>query len=395
MSFEPGARPSAGGIPLCVPEVRGNEWAYIKECLDSGWVSSVGAYVDRFEAEVARRAGCNYGVATVNGTAALHVALLIAGVEPGDEVLVSALSFIAPANAIRYVGAIPVFIDAEEDYWQMDVAKVREFLRDQCERVGGALRNRRTGRRIAALLPVHILGHPVDIDPLTDAARELGIPVIEDATECLGALYRGRSVGGLGDVSCFSFNGNKILTTGGGGVLATSNEGWSRRAKYLTTQAKDDPVEYRHEEVGYNYRLTNIQAAMGCAQMEQLDAFIARKRALAKRYTEAFSNIPGIKPMRQAAWAESIFWMFTVRIDPGVYGLSSRELLQKLQVTGIQTRPLWQPLHLSGAHSVSSFSKCPVAEQICSEALSLPCSVGLTDAEQDDVISEIYRISAK
>jgi len=309
-SSEPGAPAAEALIPLSVPEIRGNEWKYTKECLDTNWVSSIGPFVDRFEQELAARVGTGYAVATVNGTAALHVALLVAGIGPDDEVLVSTLTFIASANAIRYVGAWPVFVDAEPDYWQMDPQKTTDFLEKGCRWNNGELRNRRTGRRVRAILPVHILGHPVDMDPILEVARKYGLAVIEDATESLGAKYKGRMGGHLGDAACFSFNGNKIITTGGGGMLVTDKEEWALKAKYLTTQAKDDPVEFRHDAVGYNYRLTNIQAAMGCAQFEVLDEYVNTKRRIAATYTEALRDVPGITPMREASWAFSIFRLY-------------------------------------------------------------------------------------
>ncbi|MDR3400916.1 MAG: LegC family aminotransferase [Chthoniobacter sp.] len=376
-------------IPLCVPEIRGNEWRYIKECLDTGWVSSVGSYVDRFEAMVAERAGLRHGVAAVNGTAALHISLLVAGVKPDDEVLVSTLTFIAPANAIRYVGARPVFIDAEPDYWQMDPAKVAYFLREKCHRVGGALRNKSTGRRVSAILPVHALGHPVQMKQIAALAQEFGLVVIGDATESIGATCDGRPIAQWSDIACFSFNGNKLLTTGGGGVIVTDRSEWAQRAKYLTTQAKDDPVEYIHHEIGYNHRLSNIQAAMGCAQMELLDEYIAAKRRIAARYAVALSEIDGLSPMIEAPWASSVFWMYTMLIDESRYGIGWRTLLARLQERKIQTRPLWQPLHQSPAHAGSQVVGGEVAERLYAVALSLPCSVGLTEEQQERVIAEL------
>ncbi len=372
-------------IPLCVPEISGREWEYVKDCLDTGWVSSVGSYVDRFESSVAVRVGTAHGVATVNGTASLHIALKLAGVGVGEEVLMPTLTFIAPANAVRYLGAYPVFADAEPDYWQLDVDQVRMFLEKGCARQAGEIRNRSTGRRVAALLPVHILGHPVEMGGLTDLAEEFGLPVVEDATESLGATWNGKPLGGIGQFGCFSFNGNKILTTGGGGILVARERKDADRARYLTTQAKDDPVEYRHEEVGFNYRLTNIQAAMGCAQLERLDAYIEIKRKIAARYASAFQGVQGLTFMRQAAWAESIFWMSTVLIERG----NSRDLMKRLAAQGIQARPLWTPLHLSGAHRGAMNLGCPVAERLCRQGLSLPCSVGLKEAEQDRVIRAV------
>lgn len=389
--FEPGAMPTDDDfIPLCVPTIRGNEWQYIKDCLDTNWVSSVGAYVDRFEEMVANYVGAKYAVATVNGTAALHIALLVAGVKPDDEVLVSDLTFIAPANAIRYVGAWPVFIDAEPDYWQMDPQLVIRFLEEECIWQNGELRNKQTNRRVKAILPVHILGHPVDMDPIIAIARKYNLVIIEDATESLGARYKGRMVGNLGDIACFSFNGNKIITTGGGGMIVTNNQAWAEKAKYLTTQAKDDPVEYIHGEIGYNYRLTNIQAAMGCAQMEQLDAYISAKRHIATTYTTALQDTKGIIPMKQAEWAFSTFWLYTILVYKKRYGQGSRDLLDYLQTYKIQTRPLWQPLHESLLFSHNSFiSQNQISQMLNRKALSLPCSVGLADASIEDVVQSI------
>ncbi len=388
----PGAPLTDGFIPLVVPEISGNEWRYVKECLDTNWVSSVGSYVDRFEQMMAQQAETKHAVATVNGTAALHVALLVAGVRPEDEVLVSTLTFIAPVNAIRYVGAWPVFIDAEPTYWQMDPARVAEFLERECRWSEGTLYNRRSGRRVSAVIPVHILGHPVDLDPILAVARKFDLKVIEDATEGLGATYKGRSLGCIGDIACFSFNGNKIITTGGGGMIVTNNEEWARKAKYLTTQAKDDPIEYVHGQIGYNYRLTNLLAAVGCAQMEQLDDYVAAKRKIAARYADELQGLSGIVPMRSAPWAASTFWMYTVLIEQDKFGMDSRRLMRKLDSRKIQCRPLWQPIHRSPAHASTKIVAMPVAEQLARDGLSLPCSVGLTESEQDRVIAALMEL---
>lgn len=374
-------------IPLSVPEIRGNEWKYVKECLDTGWISSVGSFVERFENEVANFVGARSGVATVNGTAALHISLRVAGIEPGDEVLISALTFIAPANAIRYIGAFPVFVDAEAQYWEMDTQKVADFLDKGCQWREGALYNRTTGRRVKAILPVHILGHPVDVNPISELARKYNLRIIEDATESLGAKCHGRMVGNLADIACFSFNGNKIITTGGGGMIVTNNEEWARKAKYLTTQAKDDPLEYVHNEIGYNYRLTNLLAAMGCAQMEQLPAYIAAKRRIAASYSKGFEFVPGITRMREAPWAYSTFWLYTILVDRRIFGMDSRALLRKLEQAKIQTRPLWEPLHRSQAFADCGEFDCPVADQLNRDALSLPSSVGIAEEDLQTVIA--------
>jgi perosamine synthetase len=385
--------PIARRIPLCEPNLTGRESEYIKECLDTNQVSSVGPFVDRFEREMARVVGTDYAVATVNGTAALHIALLVAGVQPNDEVLMPCLTFIAPANAVRYVGAWPVFFDVEPDYWQLDIDGLATFLNQQCEVSSGVLRNRRTGRRIAAILPVDVLGHPCDIRGIVELAAKYNLLVIEDATECLGALDAGQMVGSRSPIACFSFNGNKIITSGGGGMIVTNNEVWAHKAKYLTTQAKDDPVEYVHNEIGYNYRLSNILAAIGCAQLEQLDHFVDHKRRIAETYGDMLASVPGIRLMAERTGARSNFWMYTVLVSKAAFGIDSRLLLRELGTLGIQTRPLWCPLHQLAPYRDAQVWNIRVAELLYAEALSLPSSVGLTLADVRRVGECIARMS--
>lgn len=387
-SFEPGALVE-GLLPLCVPQLGGREWDYLKECLDSTFVSSVGPFVDRFEHEVAATVGSKFAVATASGTAALHIALLVSGVEPNDEVLMPAITFVAPANAIRYAGAWPVFIDVEPAYWQLDATKVAAFLETECVRRNGRLENKTTGRRVRALLPVHVLGHPCDIDPLMELAARYDLVVVEDATESLGARYRGRSPGSFGLTGCFSFNGNKIITSGGGGMLVTDDPAVARRAKYLTTQAKDDPVEYIHEEIGFNYRLTNVQAALGCAQLELLPGFVAAKRRIAAIYRDGLAGLPGVAFMREAPWAESSFWLSTITVDEARFGMDSRALMRRLQREGIQTRPLWHPLHRLRPFKSAQAFQIEHADQLCRDCLSLPSSTGLSAADAQRVASVI------
>lgn len=379
----------AAFIPLSAPHLSGNEWKYIKDCLDTGWVSSVGAYVTRFENDLAKAAAVPHAVATTCGTAALHVAFLVAGVKPGDEVLVSSMTFIAPVNAIRYANAVPVLVDAEAQHWQMDVNQVREFLTDGCERRDGAVFNKVSGRRVAAIVPVHILGHPVDMNALMPLANEFGLTVIEDATESLGSTYDGRPAGGIGHMGCYSFNGNKIITTGGGGMLVTANDAWAKKARYLTTQAKDDPQEYIHHEIGYNYRLTNIQAAFGCAQMELLAGYVARRRAIHALYRSALADLPGIRFQDEAAGVQSNYWLTTVYIDRAQFGMAARDLRQKLKDAQIEARPLWQPAHLSPAHQDAFKLPCPVSEDLFANCLSLPSCSSATDADIGRVITVI------
>lgn len=385
----------AAPIPLFEPRLDGNEWAYVKDCLDTNWISSVGAYVERFERAMAERIGVGHAVATVNGTAALHMALLAAGVRPGDEVVVPSLTFIAPANAVRYLGAFPVFVDAEPDYLQLDPAKTAEFLKKACRRGRGGLVNKASGRVVRALLPVDVLGHPADLDAFSALAREHGLALVEDASESLGSRYRGKATGRRAPVATFSFNGNKLVTTGGGGMLVTDDEALARKVRHLTTQAKGPGVEYIHDQVGYNYRLTNVLAAIGAAQLERLDATTAAKRAMAERYRDGLDGVPGLTPMREARWAKSTFWMYTVLVDAARYGMDSRALLAALAKEGVMTRPLWQPMHLSPAHAGAQAYRCETAARVYRDALSLPSSVGLTRAQQDRVIALLRRFARR
>ena len=376
-------------IPLSVPEIKGNEWDYVKECLDTNWVSYVGHYVNKFEEVMADYVGVQYAIATASGTAALHTALLVAGIQENDEVLVSTLTFVAPVNAIRYVGAWPVFIDSEPKYWQMDPNKVVDFLNQECRWKNGKLYNRLTGRQIKAILPVHILGHPVDINSIVEIARKFNLTVIEDAAESLGAKYYEKSVGDLGDISCFSFNGNKVVTTGGGGALLTNNEEWAVRAKHITTQSKQDSLEYVHDEIGYNYRMNNIAAAIGVAQMEQLDSFIDKKRQIASMYFQGLQDLADCSLMEEAKYAFSTFWLYTLLIHESAVDIDSRQVIRELQEFGIQSRPLWRP-----AHRQKMFQDCVYYGADCADSMNalgvqLPSSVGLQIEEQEYVIQTL------
>lgn len=391
------AKPAAkdAAIPLFEPLICGNEWRYVKECLDTGWISSVGSYVTRFEDEMARLVGTRHAVATANGTAALHAALLVGGVSPDDEVLVSDLTFIASANSIRYAGAHPVFMDAEDRYFQIDVEKTLRFLEKDCRWSKGVLRDKATGRRVRAIMPVDVLGHPADVAPLAAAARKYDLLLIEDASEALGSRYRGSPTGKGADMACFSFNGNKLVTTGGGGAVTTDAPAFAKRIKHLTTQAKCDPVEYIHDQVAYNYRMTNVLAAIGTAQLEQLTRFVARKRRIAERYAAGLADVPGLTVMREAEWAYSTYWMYTVLVDEKRFGMDSRALLAKLAAAGIMTRPLWQPMHLSPAHRGARDAGCATAARLYRDALSLPSSVNLSDGQQDRVVAALKDASVR
>lgn len=378
-------------VPLSEPCLQGNEWSYVKECLDSGWISSVGSFVSRFESDVARYTGAEFAVATVNGTAALHTALLVAGVEPGDEVLVSTLTFIATANAVRYAGAHPVLIDSEPRYWQMDPALVSEFLNQKCVWRDGELINRATGRRVRAILPVHVLGHPADLAAIRAEAARFELRVVEDAAESLGASYQGRRVGAGADIACFSFNGNKTITCGGGGMLVTDSAQVAERARYLTTQAKDDPVEYIHHEVGFNYRLTNVLAALGVAQLEQLDKYVQGRRRIAAYYQQRLEPL-GLRWHSEAPDARSTCWLSTAIVDPERVGMTAVQLRDLLAQKKIQTRRLWQPMHLSPAHRGCESMLSGVADRLFQMALSFPSTPSLETATLDRICTAVERI---
>ena len=379
-------------IPLAVPQIGARERAEVDACLASGWVSGAGPWVERFEGELARRTRRRCAVATSNGTAALHLALRALRIGPGELVLVPALSFVAPANAVRYAGATPVFADVDPVHWQLDPQPVEHFLREGCRRREGGLFERASGARVRALLAVHVLGHPAPLSELAALARAHGLALIEDAAEALGADCAGAPVGSQGDVACFSFNGNKTATAGGGGMLVSNDPALAARARYLAAQAKDDPVEFVHGEVGFNYALSSLQAALGLAQLEQLEAFVARKRAIARRYAEALGEVAGLSFPAEASWARSSCWLSALRIDAGRFGCDRVALAAALRARGIETRPLWQPLHRSPAHAgapLASERGCPVAEQLQREVLCLPCSTGLSEDDQREVIEAV------
>lgn len=375
-------------LPLSEPKMLGNEAKYLLECVDTNWVSSGGPFVEQFEREIARVMGMRHAVACVNGSAALHVALLVAGVEPDDEVLVSDLTFAASANAIRYCGAWPVFIDAEPTYWQMDVAKVTDFLARECRAQGGRLVNAATGRRVRAIMPVHVLGHPVDMAPLEEAAARHGLAIVADAAEAVGTTYRNAPVARTSHVAAVSFNGNKVVTAGGGGAVVTDDERLAARARYLTTQAKDDPVEWVHGAIGFNYRLTNLQAAVGVAQLEHLEECLASKRRTAGFYERALADLPLTLP-RAAPWAGSTWWLYTVLVELARGARERVAVMRDLAAKGIETRPLWRPLSRQPAFAGCQAYRPEHAWDLHRRSLSLPCSVGIETADLERVVAAL------
>lgn len=366
-------------IPLSEPVLDGEELRYLAECVRTNWVSYSGPFVTTFERRFARTIGMPDAVALNSGTAALHLALLIAGVGPGDLVIVPDLTFIAPANAVRYCGAEPAFVDVTADTWTLDVEMLDAFLREHPERA-----------RVKAVLPVHLLGHPADMDPLLRLCARAGVAVVEDATESLGARYRGRHLGTLGAVGCFSFNGNKIITSGGGGMLVAASAADMERARYLSTQARDDPAEYVHDAVGFNYRLSNVHAAVGIAQLERLDARVAAKRRIAERYRAGLADVPGVSHPLEAPWATATFWLYTILVAPPAKR-ASRELIADLAREGIEARPLWAPLHQQRPYRENIAYRIERAPDVYARAVSLPSSVDLSEEDQDRVISAVRR----
>lgn len=369
-------------VALHEPRFRGNEWVYLKECLDSTFVSSVGKFVDRFENELAAFTGAKRAVAVVNGTAALHVSLLLAGVEPGDEVLLPALTFIATANAVAYCQATPHFVDSEERSLGMDAGALRDYLSSTTEIRSSQCINRNTGRVIRAMVPMHTFGHPVDIEALLAVAHDFHLQLIEDAAESLGSTVGGRHTGTIGLMGTLSFNGNKTITTGGGGAILTNDLELGKRAKHLTTTAK---VPHRwnfvHDEVGYNYRLPNLNAALGCAQLEQLPGFLRDKRRLFEQYQAAFANVHGVRLVTESADCSSNFWLQTLLLDES-HASQRDAVLTATNDAGLMTRPVWALMNSLSMYANAPSAPLPVAESLERRVINIPSSSGLGSLAQ-------------
>lgn len=363
-----------GAAALHEPCFAGNEWTYLKECLDTTYVSSVGKFVDRFEAELAEYTGAAGAVAVVNGTAALHVALQLAGVRSGDEVLVPALTFVATAAAVNHCGATPHFADSEESTLGLDAKALRGYLQSIAEIRGGSSVNRITGRVIRAIVPMHAFGHPVDLDGIVGLARDFHLALVEDAAESLGSTYRGKHTGTFGVVGTLSFNGNKTITTGGGGAILFNDLDLARRAKHLTTTAKvPHRWEYRHDEIGFNYRLPNINAALGCAQLEQLDGFLVAKREIYERYRAALAGIEGVRLVAEPAGCRSNYWLQTLLLDDA--NAAARDaILSSTNDAGLMTRPSWALMHELLPYSTCPRMPLPVAESLSRRLVNIPSS---------------------
>ncbi len=386
-------------IPLSEPDLGPLEMKYVTECMASGWVSSRAPSVGLFETEMAAYLGAPQAVACASGTAALHLALLAAGVRPDDEVLLPSLTFIAPANAVRYCGAWPVFIDSEPHHYQMDVDLLRHFVEEKCARRGGDLVDLHSGRRVKAVLPVHLLGHPVAMDPLMELARAHQLAVVSDVTQSLGALYHGLPLPRLGDVAVLSFNGNKMMTTGGGGMIITANREWAELARHLSQQAISDKAEYAHDRIGYNYRLSALAAALGRAQLDRLDHLVGARQEAARRYGQGLKDLAERGQLvlpENAPDCVSACWLYTPRVAAQRFGMDCRQLREQLALRGIESRTLYEPLHQSQALADDPRREprqFPVAELLCGQCLSLPSSATLAPAQQDRVIAAIHELA--
>ncbi len=359
-------------MPLAEPDLRGREAEYLAQCVADNWVSSAGPFVGAFERKIAALAGCAHGVAAMNGTAALHLALVVAGVKPDERVVVPDYTFAATANAVRHAGAVPFFVDVTDATWTLDPALLADVLARE---------------RVAAVIAVHALGHPADMDPIAAGCTAHGVPLIEDAAGAIGATYRGRSVGGLGDAAMFSFNGNKTVTAGGGGMIVTGRADWAERAKALSQQSRPG-ARYRHDAVGFNYRMTNVNAAIGLAQLERFDEMLAAKRRIAARYDAALAGRADLSPMPRASWAESGCWLYSVLCGSPA---DADSLVAAMEREAIGARHFWESLSAQAPYADAPRRLSGVAARLSGRVVSLPCSSHLTEAQQARVLAVLDR----
>ena len=377
-------------IPLSVPNIDGNEWQYVKDCLDTGWISSTGAYVNKFEEAIQNYTGVKYAIACMNGTAGLQVSLNLAGVSPDDIVIAPNLTFVATLNAISYSGAQIALIDVYEDSWQLDVDLLKNWLEKNTitkfVNENPVTTEIASGKKIGAIMPVYVLGGFVDVDKLAEISTSFGIPLIEDSTEALGSFKNGKHAGTYGLTGVLSFNGNKIVSTGGGGMILTNNKEIASRAKHITTTAKTDPLDYFHDEVGYNYRLVNVLAAIGVAQMENFESILKRKKEIDALYRSELNGIGDIKFQENDPKSDPNCWLFTFRTK------KMRELLNYLNSKEIQSRPFWTPMNnLPMYKDLRYISQNDISNKIFTECISIPSSSNLTIEDQNKVISEIKK----
>ena len=380
-------------IGLSEPFIFGQEYKYIKECLDTGWVSSSGRFVDLFEEKIASYTGAKYAIACSSATSALFISLKILGVKRDEEVIVPTLTFIAPVNTIKYLGAEPIFMDSDE-FCNIDVNKTIEFIENVTEFKNNFSYNKTTGKIIRAILPVHVFGNAVDLERLQNICYERKILILEDASESLGTFYtrgkfKGQHTGSLGHMGCISFNGNKILTSGGGGMIISNNEEFSEKASYLTNQAKDDPVNFIHNEIGYNLRLSNIQAAMGLAQMENIDKALKIKKKNNHFYKENLNSISGLKVMSSPGYANNNHWLSLLKVEEEIFGETCSSLIDRLRKKSIAVRPIWKLNHLQKPYLKNQAYNIEKARDLVSQTVCLPSSISLSTEQMESVIKVI------
>lgn len=383
-------------IPLSVPNFNGNELKYVTDAVGQGWVSTGGEYVSRFEKGIAEYTGTPAAVACQSGTAGLHLAMLVCGVKPGDLVIVPTLTFIAAVNPIRYVMAEPVFIDSDESLC-IDPQKLLAFCQEECQLTPEGLRYKATGAMIRAVVVVHVFGNMADMEFIRDIALRYKLKVIEDATEALGTYYtegslNGRMAGTIGDIGVYSFNGNKIITTGGGGMIVSHDMSKLKYAKYLSTQAKDDQLNYIHNEVGYNYRMTNVQAAIGVAQLEQLEEFIAKKERNYKLYCSIVEKSESLHILPFRAGTRPNKWFYSLCFDPSSIGLGRDSLIKELGKRGIQSRPIWGLIHRQKPYQNNLTYKIEEACHYVNRIINLPCSTNLSDGDIKKVAQTLLEL---
>ncbi len=359
-------------IPVYEPIVGQEELDLLEDCIRTGWISSLGKHIYGFERSFVKYCGCPHAAAVANGTAALHLAVMALGIGKGDEVIVPDLTYVATANSVAYTGAKVVLADVSEKTWTIDAERIESAI---------------TGRTKAVIV-VHLYGHPCDMDPILELARARGIKVIEDAAEALGSKYKGKQVGPLGDIGCFSFYGNKVITTGEGGMVVTKDKALDARMRALLDHMMDPRRRYYHPEIGYNYRMTNMQAAVGCAQMKRVRGLVAAKRKIAKMYSERLRGVEGLSLPPEMPWAVNVFWLYTVVLD-GSFGLTADALAQKLAADGIDTRPVFLPMHSLPMYA--SRKKFPVSEKLARDGLSLPSSPTLPEEDIDRICEGIRK----
>jgi perosamine synthetase len=376
-------------IPLAVPNLAGREAEYLQECITSTFVSTVGPFVGRFEAMVAEASGAKYAVATSAGTTALHAALVASGVQHGDLVIAPSFTFIASVAAIAHCGAQPWLFDVAADSWTLDPQLLAATLEAETERAeDGSLRHSPTGRRVAAILPVYTLGVPADMDPIVELAKKYCVPIIADAAAALGTSYKNRPSGALGaDFTMFSFNGNKTVTAGGGGAIVTDDEEKAKLFRHLTTTARVG-ADYDHDMVGFNYRMTNLQAAVGCAQMENLHQFLNAKHRIAITYRDAFSSLDMVEPFPDPDYVRNGHWFAGVVFSRD-FASQLPDLRGRLREAGIDARPFWKPAHLQAPYAGVPHTSMPVSDDIWPRVLTLPCSTGLSQSDQEKVIESL------